>query len=103
VGSAAHNSRRVLDARTGPFPRDGSLLHTVVGNQISLEDVCSMEGFTHRFRIEFAYRDPVVVGKGMATFVMPSRETLLLVFAGRNWTLFWTLGLISKHMHPEAL
>jgi hypothetical protein len=86
----------VLDARTGPFPRDGSLLHAVSGDQMSLEDVRSMKGFSHRFRTELAYHDPVVVGEGVAIPVVPSRETLFMVFAGRNWAFFWTLGLMSE-------
>jgi hypothetical protein len=93
----------VLDARTGPFPRDGSLLHAVFEDQMSLEDVCSMKGFSHRFRTEFAYHDPVVVGEGVAIPVVSSRETLLVVFAGQNRAFLWTLGSMSEHVHPEVL
>jgi hypothetical protein len=93
----------VLDARTGPFPRDGSLLHAVFEDQMSLEDVCSMKGFSHRFRTEFAYHDPVVVGEGVAIPVVSSRETLLVVSAGQNRAFLWTLGSMSEHVHPEVL
>jgi hypothetical protein len=43
------------------------------------------------------------VGEGVAIPVVPSRETFLVVFTGRNRAFLWTLGLVSEHMHPEVL
>jgi hypothetical protein len=93
----------VLDALTGSFPHDGSLFHAVFGDQMSLEDVCSMERFLRRFRTKFANNDALVVGEGVTIPVVPSRETFVVVFTGRNRAFLWTLGLVSEHMHPEVL
>jgi hypothetical protein len=93
----------MLNALTGSFSADRSLLYAMLRDQMSLEEICPMEGFSRRFRTEFAYHSPLVVGQGVAILVVPSRESLLVIFTGSYWAFFRTLGLVSEHMHPEIL
>jgi hypothetical protein len=82
-----------------------SLLNIVNGHQMSLEDICAVEGLfggkTGAWA-ETADHGTLVMGEGMSLAIVLSREPLLGVLAGSDWALFWSLALVSKLMSAKV-
>lgn len=84
----------------------GSLLNTVDGSQVSLEDICAVERLLSRGArsgTEATDHGALVVGQGVAVLVILASKPLDVVFTRHDGALLGSLSLVSEHVRLEIL
>lgn len=84
----------------------GSLLDTVDGGQVPLEDIGAVERLLRSragSRTETAHHGTLVVSQGVAVLVVLASEALDVILAGLDGTLLGSLVLVGEHVCLEVL